>query len=265
MRQPFQLPAIYWGGFLLLVSLAIPGHAEPPAAPVKKPNLEQLAKLPASELTKIIENSYSPDKRFAVGVGSVDGSKPKWENLGEDEKGFFVWGDDSDPGNYLIDVKADRITGVLDASHIGTGPRYNHESAAFVWSEDGRWLTEVQSWKWHTAVCTVHRVTAEGMLGGRFDFRAWAEKIALEQLHKQAPKLPEAKRKEYAVTIETPTLANDGTVTAKIIAQHPKDEVSEFVTLSVVVKLEGIQLGSLSAKVIKAEPIKEEAAERSSE
>jgi len=257
MRHPFQLLAVYGGWFLLLVSLAIPGQAEPPVVPIKKPNLEQLAKLPASEFTKIIENSYSPSKRLAVGVGSVSGSKPRWQKLGEEE-GSFVWDDDSDPGNYLIDLKADRITGVLDASHIGTGHRYNHESAAFIWSEDGRWLVEVQSWKWHTSVCAVHRVTAEGMLGARFDFRALAEKIALEQLHKQAPKLPEEKRKEYAVTIETPTLANDGTVTARIIAQHPKDEVSEFVRLLLAVKLQETHPGSLSAKVIKAELVEEE-------
>lgn len=257
MRHPFQLPAVYVGWFLLLVSLAIPGHAEPPAAPVKKPSLEQLAKLPASEFTKIIENSHSPDKRFAVGVGSVDGSKPKWVKLGDDDDGTIL-DDVEDCGNYLIDVKANRVTGVLDASHMGIRRRYNHESAAFIWSEDGRWLVEVQSWKWHTAVCTVHRVTAEGMLGGRFDFRAWAEKIALEQLHKQAPKLPEAKRNEYAVTIEAPTLASNGTVTAKIRACHPKDEVSEFVTLSLVVKLEEIYPGSLLGKVIMATPVKED-------
>lgn len=257
MRHPFQLSAVYGGWFLLLISFAIPGQAAPPPAPVKKPSLEQLTKLPASEFTKIIENSYSPDKRFAVGVGSVDCSKPKWQKLGEEE-GSFVWDDESDPGNYLIDVKAGRITGVLDARHMGTGHRYNHESAAFIWSEDGRWLVEVQSWKWHTAVCTVHRVTAEGMLRARFDFRAWAEKIAREQLHKQAPTLPEAKRNEYAVTIETPTLASNGTVTARIIAQHPKDDVSEFVHLLLAVKLEETRSGSLSAKVLKVQTVEEE-------
>jgi len=269
MRHPFQLRAIYWGGFLLLVSLAIPGHAEPPAAPVKKPNLEHLAKLPASEFTKIVNSSRSPDKRLAIGVGSLDGSKPKWEQVPpeyDDGTSVLAYDEAADhAGNYLIDVGTNRVTAVLDAKHFGTRDHYNHESAKFVWSANSRWLVEVQSWKWCTAVCSVHRVSPEGRLLARLDFLPLAEKAALAQLRKQAPKLTEEQRRKYAVTIEDATISNDGKLTAKLRADAGKDENSEYVNLSVAVKLEATKDGTLSAQVIKAEPIKEEAAERSSE
>jgi hypothetical protein len=246
----------------LLAGMMMPAHAAPEAVPVKKANLEQLTKIPASEFVKIVDRSHSPDKRLAVGVGSLDGSKPKWEKVPEgEEDATSVLVNVDDCGNYLIDVGANRVTGILDAKHFGTAHRYNHESAAFVWSADSRWLVEVQSWKWETAVCVAHRVSPEGKLLAHLDFKALAEGIVQEQLRKQSPKLSAEVRRQYVVTIEAPTLSNEGILTTKVLADIPKNLESKPVNLSVVVKLEEAKTGDLSAKVIKVDPVKVDEAE----
>lgn len=246
---------------LLLVASTTRSYAEPAKEPAKKTSLEQLEKIAASEFTKIIDQSQSPNKRLAVGVGSLDGSKPVWEELFREEDGNirnFMLSDTDACGNYLIDVQANRVTGVLDGIHFGTGKNYNHESSVIVWSDDGRWLIEVQSWKWQTAICTVHQVSVEGRLLGRFDLKKEAERIVSKQLLKQFPKLSPEKQNRYAVTISDPGISNDGTLTIKILADIPKDLEAQYMNLVVVAKLEQTKDGNLSAKVSKIELVKEE-------
>ena len=252
-----SFPVARW--IALLAGMIVAAHAAPEAVPMKKANLEPLAKLPASEFTKLVDQSRSPGQRLAVGVGSLDGSKPKWQKIPEEgEEGTFVFDGDGDAANYLVDIEANRVTGVLDSCHIGTGKRYNHESGMFIWSPDGHWLMETQTWKWHTAVCTIHRVNAEGRLSGRLNFRAVAEQVAQQQLRKQFPKLSAKERAQYTVRIEVPTISPEGVVTAKIWSDIPKDEEAASLCLAVSTKIEQAKTGELSAKVLKVEPVKED-------
>ena len=64
-------------------------NAAPGLAPIKKLSLDQLAKVAASDFTRLVDHSFSPNKRFAMGVGSLDGSKPAWEKSTMDEEESF--------------------------------------------------------------------------------------------------------------------------------------------------------------------------------
>jgi hypothetical protein len=150
----------------------------------KQASVAELEKIPASNFTKVIDHSASPNKRLAVAVGSKDGIKPDWQNSDHPgrtsvvEISFLLVGDDSS-ANYLINVLDDRVVGVLDGSHLGTLNSYNHNSHAASWSPDSHWLVETQQWKWATGTCTIHRLSADGLLVARVSLHKAANKTAL--------------------------------------------------------------------------------------
>ena len=246
----------------LFGGMIMSSHAAEKAASAKRADLAAVSKIAASGITKVVDGSASPDKRLAVGVGSVDGSKPEWEELeGDGGAHSFILKDDVGcGGTYLIDVQADRVTGILDGSHFGTRSEYNHESYDLSWSDDSRWLLEVQSWKWSTSVCVVHRLDARGALNARLDFKPVATGVVAAWLHTHYPKLSAKEIRSYAVTIqEDARISNDGSITVKIEAQIPKDEGDHpYVRLIAVAKVERPKNGALTAKVTSVEAIKDE-------
>lgn len=243
--------------FLAALMLQMNAHAE--GEPVKKANLNQLKKVAASEFTKIVDHSFSPNKLLAVAVGSLDGGKPDWDKITRDNGSSFVLDDAhtrDNCGNYIIDVATDRVIGILDSSHFGTGTRYNNESGLFAWSGDSRWLVEIQSWRMHSAVCTVHRLNEKGRLIARLDFKGTAERIVSDRLRAKSPNLSPEKSDKYWITLSSPSISNDGTLTAHLTAQQPRE--GEHMDLFVVAKVEQTKSGDLSCKVTKVDVAKEE-------
>ena len=236
-------------------------HAAGEGAPVKKPDISALSKIAASGITKVVESSDSPDKRFAVGVGSVDGSKPEWkkiEGYGR-EQSFILKNDLGIGGTYLIDLKADRVTGILDGDHFGTCDHYNHESYKVSWSNDSRWLLETQSWKWNTNVCVAHQLDGKGALVARLDFNPIATGVVAAWLRAHYPKLSAEEICSYAVTIQGDArITNDGVITVIIEAQIPFDKGNHpYVELSAVAKMKRQKNGGITAKVTKVKAIKD--------
>lgn len=259
-----KLPRHHFGlracGISFLAAMAMHSGAEPEVLPVRKAGLDPLAEISASKFTKIIDQSTSPNKRLAVGVGSLDGSVPAWEELDHEKMGngpghSFTM-DDRHCANYLIDLRADRVTGVLGSGHFGTRNSYNHESAGFSWSPDNCWLVEEQQWRFQTGTCIVHRVSAEGRLGAQLDLKTTAEKVVDQQLRKNLPKLTPDERGAYVATISVLGISNDGVLNAAISAQIPKQE-SESVDLFVAARLEQDGDGKLSIHITKVERHKE--------
>lgn len=231
-------------------------------APAKKADLAALSKIAASGITKLVAGSNSPCERLAVGVGLVDGSKPEWEKIeGEEGEHSFVLKDDNgDAGNFLIDVQADRVTGILAGNHFGTRRGYNHEHYHLSWSDDSLWLLEIQSWKWSTNVCVVHKLDARGTLSARLDFMPVATGLVAEWLRTHYPKLSAEEIGSYAITIQDDArISNDGIISATIEAQIPKDEGDHpYVRLTASAKIELPKNGTLTAKVTKVEEIKDQ-------
>lgn len=242
MINAFYFKPIALAGLFLSVSSMMQAIAETEVKPPKKPDLKLLTTKTASNFTKQIDRSTSPSKKLVVALGSPDGSKPKWEKLphgkikGVERYSFTL--DDGTCGNYLIDISKDRVIAILDGAHFGTFHQYNHESAMYAWSANSQWLVETQSWKWNTGTCSIHRLSVEGKPIGKLDFMPIATHIVSDWLQKKYPKLSAEDRSGYEVTVQTLSISNDGTVTAKISAERPKDEESKYVVLSTTVKVE---------------------------
>lgn len=247
-------------GIAIYVSAMTPSVAETDAKPSVKPNLDQLATKAASTFTKHIDQSTSPNKKLVVAVGSEDGTKPKWDKVRYDQVGggskYSYSLDDGKVGNYLVNIKANRVVGLLDGKHFGTFHRYNHESATYAWSADSQWLTETQTWKWSTGICSIHSLSPEGKLVSRFDFLPTARHVVSEWLKKNEPKLSAENRDGYVVTIQRINISNDGTVSAKVSAERPKDEESKYVVLAVTAKTEASKEGKLTLKVTAIKAVK---------
>lgn len=216
-----------------------------------KASLEQLAKIPASKFTKVINSSKSPDKRLAVVLGSPDGSAPKWE-----EETLL---EEAQCRNYLVDLKKDRVTGILDGNHFGTGVEYNHESVSHHWSPDGRWLVETQSWRWGAFICSVHRVDADGKLTGRLDFLETADQAVIRRVREKGGTVPDGENSGYAITMSVTGIDNDGILTTSLYADSSKSktEDGDFLGLLVVAKVSQSEKGELAAKLTQVKPAEE--------
>lgn len=228
-------------------AIVLSAAAEEPA----EPDLEKLAAIPASKFVKVIDGSTSPDKRFAAAVGSADGSVPEWDTTPINDKPTFTL-DGANIANYLVDVKNDRVTGVLDANHFGTAGHYNHESATYNWSADGRWLLETQSWKWQTAICTLHRVGEEGALTAAFNFNKTLGEAVLEELGKKG--VSKEDLESFTTRVYEPKITGNGGLFAKVVGEKPKDPDAPFVTLAVTATVKEADDGSLTVEVTKVAP-----------
>lgn len=235
--------------------------ANPGLAPIKKLSVDQLAKVAASDFTKLVDNSFSPNKRFAMGVGSLDGSKPVWKKSTVDEKESFDMiknYESGNCGNYLIDLKADRVTMLLDSDHFGTRNRYNNETCASSWSPDSHWFVDTQSWRRHSSVCTVYLLNKEGRAIERMDFLQAAERIVSKQLRIQYPKMPMEEKAGYRVTLSDVSISDNGILIARISAQQTDRHRDGSLDLVVTAKVGLAKTGGLSYTVAKVEKAKED-------
>ena len=193
-----------------------------PSIPVQALNCK------ASEITKIIRGTTSPNGRWAVAVGMPDGSLPQWEVVDhQDDRGrSFIINRDYDVANYLVDLNSDRIVAVLDSCHWGTVDRYNHQNLQIAWSSDSRWMAEAHHWKWHTGTCTVHRIGEDGHSLRRKDLRP-AARVAFTQWASLAlVEHPQWLPSHYVMTLEVEKVINDGFVECELSAEVPKQEAS---------------------------------------
>ncbi|BCX50091.1 hypothetical protein HAHE_39990 [Haloferula helveola] len=194
-------------------------------------SLEKLAKVPASQFTKSINASESPDKRFVAAVGSPDGAAPKWVKThhGPKDVSYVLESVEGHCRNYLVDMKTDRVTAILEAEHFGTGTQYNHESALHAWSANARWLIEIQSWKWATGPCSLHRINEAGGIVASYDLMTTAREAVAAELAKKGINSAE----DYAVSVPSAEVSDGGSITLEVTGEVPKDPDTPFVSLSV--------------------------------
>lgn len=232
----------------------------PRETPSKRGNLTALSKIPASRFTKLVSGSASPNGRFAVGVGILDGKIPEWEALdrGDGDRSFVLKFDNSDAVNYLIDLPSDRVVGVLAGHHFGTSAWYNHRLYQISWSEDHHWLLEVETSKWETFACMIYRLDANGNQIAQMNLMPVTEAVISKFLRSRYPQLAQDEIGRYVVTIEENARINkEGKLTFKLSAQVPK-EAYPAVQLDVSAQVERSKNGKLSIKVTKVEEIKSE-------
>ena len=222
----FEGTRIMKSGLLLLLGIAVllsacanyrseAVHDLPPAA------LEHRA----SEITKIIRGTTSPDGRWAVAVGMPDGSVPVWEVVHDADGGddtYYV-NLDYEISNYLVDLKQDRIVAVLGSCHWGTIKSYNHQHLQILWSPDGRWLAVGHHWKWHTSVSEVHRIGHKGIERSH-DLMPFCEEGLMECYVNHQPLISEWKFGDYVMMTMFIGVDNQGEVDIEVSGQVPKQD-----------------------------------------
>ncbi|MEZ5299386.1 MAG: hypothetical protein R3F11_01760 [Verrucomicrobiales bacterium] len=256
MKRLRKYPRVCLAVLPILAAIVVYGYAEDRSAEAAR--LDALQMKPAGEFTKIIDQTRSPNKRFAVAVGSADGKLPAWEEInsedvdGASESSFVL--DQDDCANYLVDLQANRVRAILGAAHFGTRNHYNHESFDAIWSPDCRWFVEEQNWKWNTGACNLYRLSADGVPEACLDLKTAAEEVVAIWIGEHAPNLPIEDRGRYAITIDAAKISNGGVLEARITAQIPKAEEAEIFDLTVIAAISAADSGELSLKATELAP-----------
>ncbi len=239
----------------LSFSIAEINAAEPEQEPEAAVELAKLSKIPASGFTKLLNQSTSPDKKFAIAIGAKDGQPPKWVEDANDS--YRMW-EEAKTCNYLVDLQSDRVTGILEMRTFDTSNRSNHQSKGAKWSPDSRWLVEEQQWKWDTGVCSVHKIKADGSIAASLDLKLMAGEVLNQVLDKQSPGLSKEIRENYALSVSVDKISNDGTLLANVSAEVPKADEPPSVNVSVAARILQKENGELSVEIKKVEPKKED-------
>jgi hypothetical protein len=204
----------------------------------------------ARSFTKLMDDTVSPDRRFAVAVGTADQSRPQWELMELDGRPTYMIGESSNIANYLVSLSDFRVLTRLESNHSGTAGTYNHQVAVFQWSLDSRWLTEEHHWKWYTAQCAVHRIDANGMPQARLDLLPIARSVLLQQMLAKVRGSKPSDFDRYALSMSVQKITTDGYITAKLTAQVPKvDEEGVYLETTMTAKLLEGRDGGLSLRV----------------
>lgn len=204
---------------------------------------QELKGVAASQFCKPVQDTGSPDKRFAIAIGFKSPAPVDWTKYKEEGGTYALDPEGNNPllANFLVDVKKDRAIALLRGKHFGTRKTYNHESCQVAWSEKGGYLVEMQSWKWHTASGMLYRLDADGAVSSRLDLLALATGELAKRMqanHKVDAKGYDAK---YASSLSEPAVDDTGRVTVHATAEVPKsaDDPSLSVLITFTAKPDG--------------------------
>lgn len=215
---------------------------------------QQDTQTPTGDGWRMIQDSVSPDGRFALAWGEKGKSKPKMEF-----ETYAAASDDLDIVNYLIDLKEKRILGQTKAKHFGDWSRYNHESCKAAWSSNSKLVVQTMSWKWHTATSELYQIVGDKKLSPGIDLIAPSSKAAFHILADQ-PQLKKYKEEDFAITIEKVAFlaqSHGDSVLVELCGQIPKHEDEDayfkaLVTFALVSgKADEPELKWLDTKLIK--------------
>jgi hypothetical protein len=167
-----------------LLSLLLIGACFTSALPAEEP-------VPLAERTfRVIRETQSPDKRFAVGFGlTTDRAKAGQPRLIEDDPASEAARlDNENPNlrNYVVDLRDQSILAETCERYYRANPAYNRDQCTAHWSPDSRTVVQVTTQQGRYGNATLLRVDA----GGRrvtppFDLKAAAEEQAMAFLKKR--------------------------------------------------------------------------------
>jgi hypothetical protein len=192
------------------------------ADPIAVP--KELKEVPASNFCKVVDGTTSKDGHLAAAAGLLRPGPLDWSKFRQEDGTFDFDDEDKELANFLVDLKKDRVVALLAGKHFGTRATYNHESYHVAWSDDGKYLVETQSWKWHTATASLHGLDGKGAIISSLDLLPLAE----EQLRVAAEKEHKITRKKfdesYGISLSEVTVDSAGKVSFEAWADVPKTD-----------------------------------------
>ena len=214
-----------FGAMLVCLLSCVAKGGEPLVPP------EALKGVPASNFCKVVDGTTSKDGSTAVAVGFLRPGPVDWSKFRAESGDYDLDGEDAELANFLVDLKKDRVVAVLRGKHFGTRATYNHERYQVAWSEDGKYLVETQSWKWHTAFATLYVLDGNRAVASSMDLLPVAKeqlRTILERDHKVArQKFEEA----YSVSLSQTAVDAAGRVSLEAVAEVPKSDEEPTVSI----------------------------------
>lgn len=170
---------------------------------------------------RMIQESVSPDGRFAIAWGEKGKSKPQMEF-----ETYAAVSDDLEIVNYLVDLKDKRILGQTKAKHFGDWSHYNHESCKTAWSSNNKLVAQTMSWKWFSANSDLYQIVDEKKLSSGTDLIEPSSEAAFRKLA-GLPQLKKFKEEDFAITIEKVSFLaqnSEHSLSVELYGQIPKHE-----------------------------------------
>ena len=122
----------------------------------------------AGESFVVLENTSSPDGRYAFAWGAPEKYKIDWAALSRGEMTALPNPADFADAveNYLVDLKAGKILATLrgaQAWRLPDGTHGNHRDVEVAWSPNGEFAAAIYSLKWQYESFQGFRITPEGV------------------------------------------------------------------------------------------------------
>jgi len=190
---------------------------------------------------------------MAAAVGFLRPGAIDWAKLGDVNGDYALPDEVEDIASFLVDLKKDRVLAVLRGKHYGTKATYNHERYRVAWSDDGRYLVESRSWKWHTESATLYALNGDGAVPSSMDLLPVAKeqlRIVAERDHKVARQKFE---ETYVVSLWKQEVDSTGQVTLEVVGEVPKSEEDPSVSLLIRFTVKADDKGRLSLETLKVE------------
>jgi hypothetical protein len=174
----------------------------------------------------VLENTSSPDGRYAFAWGAPRKYEIDWAALNRDETTALPNPDDfaGDVENYLVDVKAGKILATLhgaQAWRLPDGSHGNHRDLEVAWSPNSEFAVAIYSLKWQYESFQGFRITPEGVetieIGKALE-NAWRQHLSIT-----AGKRYKKRADSLAISFsELKAMRNEGTFTVLALAEIPK-------------------------------------------
>jgi hypothetical protein len=215
----FRIAALAALPAILLLSALPPGTARAQAC---KPDGPTLVCAYGGKNYRVIENTVSPSKRFAIAwLPAKQAEGTTFESDDDSRKALF----DEPCENYIVRLSDGEPLRKTTGTHFGDREHYNHRQKIALWSPDERWLMDIEDSKWSSDVVQVYRFSGDGMPGAGLSLLAPLRKAALGYLARQKKRIAAG---ELVDSVQTKAIADDGTVALTFIMQVPKKQSYAF-------------------------------------
>ena len=172
---------------------------------------------PAAKFCTIIEESTSPNGKYALAWGLTDADKGPHASAGDAEQ------DTEGVVNYIVDIKADRILAVTQGKHFGANASYNHWEHHAVWSEDSALLIQTLDTKWSTLSAQAFRIE-NGTAAPLTDLLQDVRQAVEGKIAKTQAKAWKEQEERCTFTISALKLSTGGLLTLTAYHQIPKED-----------------------------------------
>jgi hypothetical protein len=216
---------------VIVATLFVAGGANSATAKCKPIQRETIVCNDGPRILRIIRQSISPSKRYAVGW-SIEGGKKAIADLEEDQRPAdepvgrsystenrdHVW-------NYLVRLSDGKVLKKLTGRHFGDRERYNHYTHQMFWSPDEKSFVQVTNWRFGTSFASAYRIGPDDRVSDPVALIPIARRGAVSRLNE--PKDTAYLTKADA-TVDITAIENNGTVKLSVGFAAPKEPSIDF-------------------------------------